>query len=120
MTPGRRVLCAAALGAAVMVGGCVSEQVGGEPLDQVTLTVVRSEDRVLLTWEAKAGQKYTVLYSATRRPNDPWQPLPQALNLSGAGQPITVEDRIPAGRTRYYRLHRGDFPPAPPAGTRAR
>lgn len=114
----RRVLWAGSLLCAALAGGCVSEQLG-EPLDQVTLTVVRSEDRVLLTWEARAGQKYTVLYSATRRPNDPWQPLPQALNLSGAGQPITVEDRIPAGRTRYYRLHRGDFPPAPPAGTRA-
>lgn len=98
-----------------LAAGCVSEQVRGpRPVEQITLTVVRSADRVQLSWPTKRGQKYTVLYAEARRPDVPWKPLPSAQNLIGTGGTLTVEDRVPEGRNRYYRLHRGDFPSARP------
>ncbi|MBU1694529.1 MAG: hypothetical protein KJ726_02345 [Verrucomicrobia bacterium] len=90
----------------------MSEEVGGtRPIEQTTLTVVRAADRAQLSWPSKKGQKYTILYSDDRRPDVPWKPLLAAQNLVGTGGTITVEDQILEGRTRYYRLHRGIFPP---------
>lgn len=105
--PGRYALLGALLGA-----GCVSEPAREIPSDELTYTVVRTEGRALLSWESQPDERYTVLYSETRRP--PWQPLPDAINLVGTGRTITVEDRVAGGRNRYYRVQRGVFPPAPP------
>ncbi|HRZ11130.1 MAG TPA: hypothetical protein P5567_01600 [Kiritimatiellia bacterium] len=109
---GRRVSSWAALLGALLGAGCVSEPPRETPADELTYTAVRTEERVLLSWESQPGEKYTILYSENRRP--PWQPLPNAINLVGTGRTITVEDRVTGGRNRYYRVQRGPFPPAPP------
>lgn len=107
-----RALLGAVFVAGGLAGGCVSEEAGGtRPIEQTTLIVVRTADRAQLSWISKKGQKYTVLYSDDRRPDVPWKPLPDAHNLVGTGATLTAEDRMPEGRTRYYRLHRGKFPP---------
>jgi hypothetical protein len=106
-----RALLGAVFVAGGLAGGCVSEEMGRTPADELTYTAVRTEDRVQLSWDSKPGEKYTVLYSETRRPDHPWQPLPDAMNLVGTGRTITVEDRVPEGQSRYYRLLRGSFPP---------
>ena len=108
-----RMLSYTAVVAGCLAGGCVSEQVGGvNPIEQTTLTVVRTADRAQISWLSKKGQHYTVIYSDDRRHDVPWKPLPDAQNLIGTGETLTVEDQVPEGRNRYYRLHRGDFPPA--------
>ena len=108
-----RMLAGFVAAAVVLVEGCVSEEVGGRPVEEITFTVVRSADRVKMNWPSKPGERYTVLFSKDRRPNTPWKPLPSAMNLLGTGETLTVEDRVPEGQSRYYRLHRGAYPPVP-------
>lgn len=106
-----RTLAGAMAAAALWTGGCVSEEVGGTPIDEITFTVVRAGRHVQFSWPSVTGQQYTVLFSKDRRPDHPWKPLPAVLNVLGTGETITAEDQVPEGQNRYYRLHRGPYPP---------
>lgn len=98
-----------------LAAGCVHRQISpGPEAVETTLTVVRSGEDVQLNWMSRAGVIYTVVYSDGRRPGVPWSVLPQADQLMGTGQALTVRDQAPPGVHRYYRLQLGARPPAPP------
>ena len=95
----------AALGAALLAAGCVSEVV--KPVGDTTMSVARVGDEAVLQWTAEPGFYYTVLYSdrignaATK-----WQPLPKAIDLQ-AKKPhdaMVVRDEAAAARQRRYHL----------------
>ncbi len=69
-----------------------------------SLIVARIGDAALLTWQTSVGNEYTILYSDGRRSAVTWQPLPGASRVRGTGQEMRIEDQLPPGVTRYYRL----------------
>lgn len=96
-------------------GGCVSEEVRPRaPSEQIVLTVLRTEDRVQLSWPTKKGRLYTVLYADSLNPGSVWAPLAKAQNLVGTGEMLVVEDQVPEVISRSYRLYYGPYPPGVP------
>lgn len=84
--------------------GCVTyEEERVTPPHQTTLTVARSGDSVSIQFPTEKGVSYTVLYT-TNLTSGQWIPLPNGQNLMGTGELIALEDRVPDGTQRYYRL----------------
>ncbi len=105
---GRRELRALALvGAAWLVlAGCKTIHEEVEPIRETTLTVARSGGDVTLSWIGVRGMYYSVTYTDARGAKAQWKLLPDAVNVRGlaTGEPIVVQDRLPAAQPRYYRL----------------
>lgn len=91
--------------------GCVTyEEKRITPVHQTTLTVARSGDAVSIQFPTEKGTLYTVLYT-TNLTSGQWIPMPNGQNLVGTGGLISLEDRVPNGTQRYYRLQvRPDSP----------
>lgn len=68
------------------------------------LMVGRSGDTAVLSWRSEVGKVYTVLYTDGPRQGTDWRPLEGARNIRGSGREIRLEDRVPYGHTRNYRL----------------
>jgi hypothetical protein len=66
-----------------------------------------------ITWNAVAGQTYTVYYTDAPPGKLPgWKPLPQGTNLRGTGSQMTVMDKpVHTDVTRRYMLLAGDQKP---------
>lgn len=94
------------VGLLLLTAACVTvEETGtGRAGASDSLIVARIGDAALLTWQSAVGNEYTVLYSDGRRSSVTWRPLPGASRLGGTGREMQVEDKMPQGETRYYRL----------------
>ena len=80
--------------------GCVSTII--EPAARTDFATARAGDTVQMQWSSQVGMLYTISYSDTMGAGARWQPLPQAMRLRGTGQPMTLSDRVPGGRPRFY------------------
>ena len=68
------------------------------------LMVSRAGETAFLSWESKVGALYTVLYTDGPRRGTEWRPLEGAVRIPGTGREIRIQDRIPGGQARSYRL----------------
>lgn len=89
---------------ALLVSGCATIREEEKPLSEVVLMVSRGSDEAVLSWNSRAGDRYTVLYADSRAAGARWQPLPGAQGLRGTGGMMTIRDPIPSGRPRFYRI----------------
>ena len=105
---GRESRWVAALACAALLGwsGCKTIHEEVQPLRETTLTVARAGGEVTLSWIGTRGMYYSVMYTDARGAKARWQLLPDAFNVRGlaTGEPIVVQDRLPAAQPRYYRL----------------
>lgn len=99
MRAARAVAVVAAL--AALATGCVSEVI--QPAAKTDLFVTRAGEVVNLQWQSEKGRLYTVTASDALA-GGRWQPLPSAVRLPGTGGTMALQDRVPAGRPRYYDL----------------
>jgi pectin methylesterase-like acyl-CoA thioesterase len=99
--------CSAAmllLAAGMLFTGCVTyEEERLASGRQTTLTVARAGDTVAIQFPTDKGYSYTVLYTASLN-SGAWQPLPNGSNIQGTGDIVSLEDHVPNGSQRYYRL----------------
>ncbi len=91
---------AALLAGLVWSTGCVSTII--EPAARTDFATAQAGDTVQMQWSSQTGMLYTISYSDTLGAGARWQPLPQAMRLRGTGQPMTLSDRVPGGRPRFY------------------
>ena len=84
--------------------GCVHEVV--EPVRETVYVATRSGDDLTLSWVAKRGMYYNVFYADRRGADAKWALHPRGTNLRAAedGEQMTLTDRVPNGKNRYYRL----------------
>ena len=105
---GREGRWLSALACAALLGwsGCKTIHEEVQPLRETTLTVARAGGDVTLSWIGTRGMYYSVMYTDARGAKARWQLLPDAFNVRGlaTGEPIVVQDRLPAAQPRYYRL----------------
>lgn len=66
--------------------------------------VARSGEESTVSWMGQRGIRYTLLYADSRKAGSKWMPLPGVAPILGAGAMITIHDKVPAGKPRYYRL----------------
>ena len=99
---------ALALGGAACSGlsGCKTIHEELQPIRETTLTVARAGGDVTLSWIGVRGMYYSVMYTDARGAKAQWKLLSDAFNVRGlaTGEPIVVQDRLPAAQPRYYRL----------------
>ena len=88
----------------VLLSGCATVPAAGEKELHAPLMVSRAGGTAVLSWESKLGELYTVLYTDGSRQGTEWQPMEGVTRIPGTGREIRVQDRIPSGRTRHYRL----------------
>lgn len=107
----RYAWCARIMGCLVAIwitAGCVStvdKDARSPELDMhPPLIVTRSEDVTVLHCSTRIGQYYTILYTDGHRMGGEWNPLPGAVRIPGNGDQLRVEDRVPHGYPRRYRL----------------
>lgn len=102
---GKKV-CLLLLAGVSLAPGCVSTgPVEADNQDlHAPLIVARAGDQAILSWDSKSSNVYSVLFTDGARFGGQWQPLPQAQRIVGTGGEMRVEDRVPAGYTRNYRL----------------
>lgn len=86
------------------LSGCVSVPVESEIDRGTPLIVTRTGNLAHLNWQSRVGELYTVLYADGQHAGANWRPLRQATDIPGNGQEIVLEDYVPTGQTRYYRL----------------
>lgn len=106
-----RLPCLLMSGWLLLLAACVTvEETGpgralpGGESGSDSLIVARIGDSALLTWQSSVLHEYTILYSDGRRSSVTWRPLPGAARIRGTGGEIRLEDQMPPGETRYYRL----------------
>ena len=100
MPAGRSIRSVALLAALLGLAGCVSTII--EPAARTDFATARAGDTVQMQWSSQTGMLYTISYSDTMGAGARWQPLPQGIRLRGTGQPMTLSDRVPGGRPRFY------------------
>jgi len=101
--------------ALVTAAGCKTIHEEIRPIRETTLTVARAGGRVTLSWIGQRGMYYSVMYAEDRGGLARWNFLPDAINIRGlaSGEPILVQDRLPASLQRYYRLVQDSKPIVP-------
>lgn len=102
-------------GICLCAAGCATVREEQKPLTGTTLVVTRAGGQTQLGWASQLGWNYTVLYAERRDKGAAWKVLPGADRLRGTGGPISFNDRVPGGQSRYYRLQA-----TPAARSRAR
>ena len=102
-------------GALAGLAGCKTIHEEVQPIRETTLTVARAGGDVTLSWIGTRGMYYSVMYTDARGAKARWQLLPDAFNVRGlaTGEPIVVQDRLPAAQPRYYRLLQDGTPLVP-------
>ncbi len=100
-----RVVLVLALLATFALTSCVTSIENKQKLADTTLLVGQSGKTATLKWKTDKRFIYTVLYAPKRRNHAQWKPLPGAMKIRGTGSDITIQDQLPAGETRRYRLH---------------
>jgi hypothetical protein len=88
----------------VLGSGCATQQVR-KPIGATTLMVARGDGKATLQWKSDPGILYTVMYAPRRSSGVRWTSHPRYRRIRGTGQTITIEDQIPRGQPRHYRLH---------------
>lgn len=84
--------------------GCVTyEEERVAPSRQTTLTVARAGEAVAIQFPTEKNLSYTVLYASNLN-SGVWTPLPNGTNIQGTGGIVSLEDHVPNGSQRYYRL----------------
>lgn len=106
------VLCLLTWGA-LAGAGCKSIRVVEEqrPLAETTLMVTRAGDDMSMSWNTIPGALYAVFYADRRDAKARWQLVPGGERVVGTGSPVTIKDRVPAGKPRYYRVQLLPTPP---------
>jgi len=101
--------------ALIAAAGCKTIHEEIRPIRETTLTVARSGGQVTLSWIGQRGMYYSVMYAEKRGGLARWNFLPDAVNVRGlaSGEPIVVQDRLPASQQRYYRLVQDGKPIVP-------
>jgi hypothetical protein len=101
--------------ALVAAAGCKTIHEEIRPIRETTLTVARAGGQVTLSWIGQRGMYYSVMYAEDRGGLARWNFLPDAVNVRGlaSGEPIVVQDRLPASQQRYYRLVQDSKPIVP-------
>ncbi len=102
----RRAVLVAGLAAwvSLMAAACVHEAVRHPRADLPVLMVARSGEKVLLQWSSRLHELYSIMWADSGERTAAWKPLPGAVRIPGTGGPLSVEDRVPAGVERHYRL----------------
>jgi len=97
------------------LAGCKTIHEEIRPIRETTLTVARAGGDVTLSWIGQRGMYYSVMYAESRKGLARWNFLPDAVNVPGlvSGEPIIVQDRLPASQPRYYRLVQDNKPIVP-------
>ena len=101
------VLSSVALMALVSLTSCttVSGEKGDDLKRNTTLIVTRAGNESTLSWLAEKDTIYSVMYADQRDVNARWQVLPGYEQVQKpAGETIVINDKVPTGATRYYRL----------------
>ena len=75
-----------------------------DPDRHAPLIVARTGDTAQLSWQSRLGNLYTVIYLDGQRVGGEWRPLPGAERIRGNGGEIRLEDDMPRGVARHYRL----------------
>lgn len=103
----KRALQSMALAAAlVAAGGCVTET-SVDAGQATTLFVTRAGETASIGWMSKPGLVYTLLYADRMNTASSWQVVPDASNIIGTGEQITLTDHVAPAEQRYYRLQIG-------------
>jgi len=112
---GRALALALACLALFSLAGCKTIHEEIRPIRETTLTVARAGGQVTLSWIGQRGMYYSVMYAESRGGLARWNFLPDAVNVRGlmSGEPIVVQDRLPASQQRYYRLVQDSKPIVP-------
>ena len=84
--------------------GCATVRMEKQPVLETTLMVTRAGDETTLSWASEAGLTYAILFAEGRDSKARWQVLPGAERVRGTGSTVVWRDRVPTGKTRYYRL----------------
>jgi hypothetical protein len=107
--------CLLGLLGVLALAGCKTVREEVRPIRETTLTVARSGEDVTLSWIGVRGMYYSVMYTDARGAKARWTLLPDAINICGlvSGEPIVVQDRLPANQPRYYRLAQDSRPLVP-------
>jgi hypothetical protein len=86
--------------------GCKTIRVVEEqrPLAETTLMVTRAGENMSLSFNTIAGSTYAVFYADRRDAKARWQLLRGGERVVGTGSTVTLTDRVPAGKPRYYRV----------------
>lgn len=112
---GLRAAGGVALALAVLCGaaGCVREVL--QPVRETTYVTTRSGNEVTMTWTGRRGTYYNVLYTDEKSSAGKWTLHPQGANLraSADGETMTLNDRVPPGKDRRYRLLQDSKPLVP-------
>ena len=111
----RALLSAWVCGVLLASVGCKTIHEEIRPIRETTLTVARAGGRVTLSWIGQQGMYYSVMYAEDHGGLARWNFLPDAVNVRGlvSGEPIVVQDRLPASEQRYYRLVQDSKPIVP-------
>ncbi len=99
----------------LILTGCKTIHEEIRPIRETTLTVARAGGQVTLSWIGQRGMYYSVMYAESRGGLARWNFLPGAVNVRGlvSGEPIVVQDRLPASQPRVYRLVQDSKPIVP-------
>jgi hypothetical protein len=89
---------------AALLSGCTTVSPADQKDLHPPLMVSRAGDTAFLSWESKTGALYTILYTDGPRQGTDWQPLAGAVRVPGTGGEIRIQDRVPDGQVRSYRL----------------
>jgi len=105
----------AASAALLALTGCKTIHEELRPIRETTLTVARAGGDVTLSWIGQRGMYYSVMYTDSRSGMAHWDFLTDAVNIRAlaSGEPILVQDRLPASQPRYYRLVQDSKPIVP-------
>lgn len=87
---------------AVLLSACTSPSSSTYERHAPPLVVARAGDLAVLSWQSQAGNLYTVLFSDSMPAQ--WQPLVGASRIRGNGREFRIEDQVPYGSSRQYRL----------------
>ena len=93
--------------AGLLQAGCVSgtSSVRQPEKGSTTLMVSRSEEKATLKWKSDPGYLYTVMVAPRRKTGVQWRAHPEFIRVPGTGRMIVLQDRVPHGQSRHYRLH---------------
>jgi hypothetical protein len=90
------------VGMALLLSGCMVPAGSDHERPAPTLVVARAGDLAVLSWQSQPDSMYTVLFSDAIPAQ--WQPLAGGSRLRGNGRELRMEDPVPYGKPRQYRL----------------
>ena len=93
----RSALCSSLL--VITFAGCVREY--QEPQAKTYVWVTREKDKTTVSWEAKRGTRYMLMYRDP--PSSSWITYPGAEMVIGTGAEVVFEDHSPKAYFRKYR-----------------